>query len=416
LRGIIVFTVLAIVVGSIGCERPRHARVASVRAPVIYGADDREELVEQSDPEIRKIARSIIALIDPADAASLLDASDEDGGVATHRLALCDGERFASEPSLARCTGFLVAEDMLVTAGHCFETGDACDRFRYVTGFAIGDDAAVGPNVAERRCREIVAREVGVLDDGSTVDYAVVALRPSPESAAVAVQQSDRVAEVGQAVSSFGFPSGFPLKIDRNGRVVESGDTNFRALVDAFDGSSGSPLVGDDQRVLGFLVRGQQDYAWDPAQFCYRANLVAEDAGVSELAMHIGVVLHRACVLSGVRGLCRTSEILDAGADAPVSIVTDASTTALSDSGIDSGGARHERSRTGNEPRSSTESHRLGVLEFADWQPEREAKRRPGMAQGCQSAAPGSGNGMDAALAMVGLCLVRFWRPSAKRG
>jgi hypothetical protein len=76
------------------------------------------------------------------------DAGLEDGGAegptlegtASKRFHLCAEERFGKQSSLADCSGLLLAADVVLTAGHCFDEGDGCDRYRYVLGYSREDD------------------------------------------------------------------------------------------------------------------------------------------------------------------------------------------------------------------------------------------------------------------------------------
>ena len=54
---------------------------------------------------------------------------------------LCEGERFGDEPSIATCTGFLIGEDLLATAGHCMTGPATCASSAWVFDYrtdAIG--------------------------------------------------------------------------------------------------------------------------------------------------------------------------------------------------------------------------------------------------------------------------------------
>ena len=45
---------------------------------------------------------------------------------------LCKNEKFLNQPSGANCTGFLIAEDKLLTAGHCVSFDSDCEEFYWV--------------------------------------------------------------------------------------------------------------------------------------------------------------------------------------------------------------------------------------------------------------------------------------------
>ena len=45
-------------------------------------------------------------------------------GVRSKKMRLCPEVRFSEQKVIGRCTGFLVAPNLLLTAGHCFDQSD----------------------------------------------------------------------------------------------------------------------------------------------------------------------------------------------------------------------------------------------------------------------------------------------------
>jgi hypothetical protein len=131
-------------------------------ASVIYGLDHRIE-VSQGSPTQHALSSGCATMISDehitTDAAQsnvyqlsqktlrnwLETASDEakDKELFSPKIRMakdngytfCEGERFVDQPSPGSCSGFLIAPDLLVTAGHCSLVQDFCSKFRWVFGF-----------------------------------------------------------------------------------------------------------------------------------------------------------------------------------------------------------------------------------------------------------------------------------------
>lgn len=110
----------------------------SVENKVIYGVDNRKDLYEISQPQVREQARSTAALISNSrlseNGGGFIDISSQDFGEA---YGLCSSERFREQPSAAFCSGFLIGEDLLVIAGHCLRTEVQCKNTGFVFDFAL---------------------------------------------------------------------------------------------------------------------------------------------------------------------------------------------------------------------------------------------------------------------------------------
>ena len=89
---------------------------------IIYGEDNRVELSSVADGRIRALGQAIAGRV-PNMNIEFLD--DKTFSIETMYMDdpwganLCSGEKFRKQPSASDCTGFLVGEDLLVTAGHC---------------------------------------------------------------------------------------------------------------------------------------------------------------------------------------------------------------------------------------------------------------------------------------------------------
>jgi V8-like Glu-specific endopeptidase len=194
---------------------------------------------------------------------------------------LCNSEPFAKQKVGASCTVFLVAPDIVATAGHCIDWPDideadpAKNKHRVVFGFELRGGlprTAYEPDEVYETSSLIERRREG---SGDTLrDFALVRLdRPVPPRIAEQLRMAGRA---GLSVAPetplgvIGHPDGLPKKVSFKNRTtsiaMEAGfGTIFRAQLNTFHGNSGSPVLFYDQPdvVAGILVEGEQDYNVD---------------------------------------------------------------------------------------------------------------------------------------------------------
>jgi hypothetical protein len=104
---------------------------------VIYGIDDRVDVFQlPAGPDLDDVD-SVVALFD---AESVIDNGNGTSTLQTQNFGaahnLCDGERFRDQPIAAFCSGFLVARDIIATAGHCLDASNVTN-VRFVFGFRM---------------------------------------------------------------------------------------------------------------------------------------------------------------------------------------------------------------------------------------------------------------------------------------
>jgi V8-like Glu-specific endopeptidase len=250
-----------------GCAATDPVPAAGRAEAVVYGRDDRTDVYAHGDAALRELARgSIVALMRP-DALDTSDPSNVTLRAYTlgEAYMLCGGERFAGDPTAASCSGTLVDDDLVITAGHCIDSQADCEGWRFVFDYHYAADGVL--ETIERTdvygCRRLVARELTM--DGSR-DYAVVQLdRPATDDGRVPadVKLDDSPVTEGMPLVIIGFGSGIPAKIDAGGQVIEARERlldYFEASTDSFGGNSGSGVFDFDRRMIGILVRGDADY------------------------------------------------------------------------------------------------------------------------------------------------------------
>jgi len=250
----------------------------SVAGAVINGADDRLELYEHEPVGDRELlGRSVAALmwahrVDYATPKSLRAISAEQA------LGLCPDERFAEQPAAAFCSATLIDKDLVLTAGHCLggsqqEAEDRCKRLRVVFGYYYASPSELGLASADDvyACRQVVYHQ-HTSSDQNFADVAVLQLdRPVTANRQPVILGVDRP-QAGDALVAAGNGVGLPMKVDAGGRVMEVPlDADYFVVsTDSFEGGSGGPVFNDAMALVGYQVRGEQD--WQAGNGCYEAR------------------------------------------------------------------------------------------------------------------------------------------------
>lgn len=185
---------------------------------------------------------------------------------------MCSSERFASAQSLfVSCTGFLIAPDLLITAGHCsINFGEAkdvansyCTDFSWYFDFEADSSGRVMTENISREniyaCEKIIHTahtsepindHVIRFDD----DFAIIKLKKAVSNRKPLALTSARPGP-GQSISMVGHPLGGP-KIGTKGTILANESAYDRAAITGFEGNSGSPVFNEKGEVFGILVRG----------------------------------------------------------------------------------------------------------------------------------------------------------------
>ncbi|MBT8468181.1 MAG: serine protease [Deltaproteobacteria bacterium] len=296
-------TCFALLLGlAAACGSPDDGVIGEVTAPVVYGEEDRVEVYNHPDAELRSIAeQSIVALIpsfrisrEPNGTYSLFTISLKDA------RDLCEGELFGDQPTAASCSGVLIDDDLVLTAGHCIDERTPCDSYSFVFNYryaqpnvlaAIRDDDVYS-------CQRVVS-QASAAPGAWAPDFAVIQLdRPVQGDHAPAVIRPASALAEQEPLSMIGFGSGLPAKIDDGGSVADPRAAEldfFVANLDAFQGHSGSATFDSQNRLAGILIGGRApDYVTFENVDCARVS-VYEDSQAGELVHNIAPIVAALC-------------------------------------------------------------------------------------------------------------------------
>jgi V8-like Glu-specific endopeptidase len=161
------------------------------------------------------------------------------------------------------CTGFLVKDNVIATAGHCACEKDVTD-LRIVFGYNISDSdipATQVPNEKVYKGVKIIHRVYDPM--GSGADWALVKLDRKVEGQTVAILSEKDISR-DQPIYILGHPCGLPLKYSFGAQVCGMNKSYFSADLNVYSGNSGSPVFNyDTHEVVGIVVRGDsQDFRW----------------------------------------------------------------------------------------------------------------------------------------------------------
>lgn len=249
---------------------------------VIYGDDNRVDVPDYHDGEIRELARSTVALFRSSAVTSIGELLQVDTETLREDLNVCSGERFREQPASAFCSGFLVAPDKIVTAGHCITSQSACNTVRFIFDYAKNEQGSINTTFSADKvykCSEILGHKL----ESTGIDYAIIKLDREVTDRRPLKLSNNQNLSTGDQLFVIGHPSGLPTKIADGANVMSMHTSrgHFKASLDTYGGNSGSAVF--NQRTLeveGILVRGVKDYV--ERNNCIRSNYIGQNEGSGE--------------------------------------------------------------------------------------------------------------------------------------
>ncbi len=183
--------------------------------------------------------------------------------------------KFLDQPVAASCTGFLIAPDILVTAGHCIETMEDAKDFVWVFDYTQDNNynASSGYLTIDPNNVYEVSEVLDALlyngkttnSDGQVIeqkyDYSFLKLNRESDRKPYRFRTGGSVNKYA-SMYTIGCPTGLPLKLTDNAYVVENEvDEWFKTNIDGFPGNSGGPVFDANGFIEGIHVRGSRTYS-----------------------------------------------------------------------------------------------------------------------------------------------------------
>ncbi len=239
----------------------------------IYGRDERRFVDAQSSPIVNELSKAVAFIVseDSVEVRSRTTLITAKFLTSPRTLALCPDENFARHHTVNACTGFLVAPDLVVSAGHCFMSAEDCARKKIIFNMRAENEVQRGYSVynnAVYECSEIVKNS---FNPEKFYDYSLIRLKKKVSGVnPLKFRQRGRIAK-GTPVFMIGHPLGLPLIYSGNALVNDIRNyRSFKATLDSFEGNSGSPVFNSKTlEVEGILVRGENDFVENSAKKCY---------------------------------------------------------------------------------------------------------------------------------------------------
>ncbi|MCK5884782.1 MAG: trypsin-like peptidase domain-containing protein [Bacteriovoracaceae bacterium] len=224
----------------------------------LYGKDNRVDIFMSTESRIRNKGESVAAMVANSKLSSDGEKDYTFKSVTLEDHGMCSNVNFSKQPLLSACTGFLIAPDLVMTAGHCMLEFSDCSNYSWVFDYRIEklrENKIPKQNIYS--CKRIVAKdfspEVGI-------DYAIIQLSRSATGRRP-LELSSNSLNPGTFVAMIGHPTGLPMKVTSGANTISEGENSSTTTLDAFGGNSGSPVFDRaDGKLIGMLISGGEDF------------------------------------------------------------------------------------------------------------------------------------------------------------
>jgi V8-like Glu-specific endopeptidase len=248
---------------------------------VIYGDDNRVDVYESNNSMFVELSKSTAAMIPNSNIKKAWGGKTYT--IKSKTLAqrgICKSERFADQPTAANCSGFLVGDKYLVTAGHCIRSQSDCAGSHWVFNYKMKNSTDANLELPANdvyRCKKIISQS---LDSRTRDDYALIELDRVTDKRPLTFRKKGKIA-MNTKLVVIGHPTGLPTKIADGAWVRSINNVYLSANLDTYGGNSGSAVFNAvNGEVEGILVRGATDYVSNGG--CRVSNRISNTSGRGE--------------------------------------------------------------------------------------------------------------------------------------
>jgi len=257
MKALVFFALIALT----ACDSNHKNQMTPQKAsPVIYGEDNRKDVDEVTDSNLKEVARSTVALIEKE--KMTLDTvfnvyRFEKTDVS---LPLCPSEKYRDQSTWAFCSGSLIAPDVVLTAGHCVVDEKDCKSAFYVFDYELHGKEKIFSQVSAENvftCSAIIHTS----GQKSLSDFALIRLDREVKDR-LPLPLSDKEVVYDDELFMIGHPEGYPTKFTFGGKIRSLVNPQFLTIaIDAYTGNSGSSVFDSKtNKIVGVLSRGESDY------------------------------------------------------------------------------------------------------------------------------------------------------------
>lgn len=255
-----------------------------VAPQVIYGTDSRTESRLYPDAKFRELKKAVAIRVQDF-RLNQRESNPEITDFSKILLGdyapdMCTSERFRNQYTLGNCTGFIVGEKTLVTAGHCMFSDTDCETYKWVFNFDDNTEEFKTSDIYS--CKRILDQEFEY-SDKQVRDFAVIELdRPVKGVKPLKFRKFGRPL-LGTDLVVIGHPMGLPMKTADGAEVASLNEKEreqpwlslklrknyLEANLDTYGGNSGSPVFNKRTgKVEGILIQGYDDFEWNMDKEC----------------------------------------------------------------------------------------------------------------------------------------------------
>jgi hypothetical protein len=191
----------------------------------------------------------------------------------------CPGEKFSKMKTLGGCSGFLIAPDILVAAGHCYDyknlgCGTDAWLFKHYKSPKDSKIKLLKENIY--KCKEVLDYKKDQMGDFVVLklDRANLNVKPLKISLNDEVEKTDPVAVLG-------YPLGLPFTYTPGGQVRNIDKNYLHVDSDSFKNNSGSALINlRTGFVEGILTNSRRGLSADPIDGCQLSKSYGKEGNI----------------------------------------------------------------------------------------------------------------------------------------